>query len=345
MGVDFFNFGNSGANSNNSLALFKSHWGTHIEHDWIFTWRNPVWDKASKVKRRVRRVQILRPKPAHPNGAPISQGTPWSQRAELGELRAVLDVNGSERRLLMMHGAGLMAAKKALSMSGGKGGRRPVVLDFGCGTGRMVRFFGRHGWDVLGLEVTVEMLKEAKKYGPSTAWLSHFDGLSIPVKDLSIDMIWVCGVLKYTLLPPTAKSRHGNLEVAELNLRKVNLQGANAPVAVFVPTYFEVVREMHRVLKPGGLVAQCEMFVDDQPEVFMRDFENASFLNERVSIVRRYTGRLEKLCEWHESVRLPPKFVSVLAQACSTLRYLWDNPYKPGNDFRDYFFVWRKPEA
>jgi SAM-dependent methyltransferase len=335
IGADFFNFGNSGSNSNNSLALFKSLWGTRIERNWLFTWKNPVWDKATRMKKG---VKSLLSKSTHSNSTLISHGAPWWQRAKLGELQAVLDVNGTQRRLLMMHGPGLVAAKKALSISCRQTGYRPIVLDFGCGTGRMVRFFGKKGGDVFGLEVTVEMLKEAKKYGlPSTAWLAHFDGLSIPAKDQSIDIVWVCGVLKYTLFPPGDKSRHGNLEVGKLNLDSANAH-------VFVPTYFEVASEMYRVLKPGGIVAQCEMFVDEQPEVFTRDFERAGFLNERISIVRRYTGRLEKLCEWREAVRLPPGFVLSMAQTCANLRYWWDNPFKPGNDFRDYFFVWRKPQ-
>jgi hypothetical protein len=201
-GADFINFGNSGGSNDSSLALFKSFWGTHIENNWLFTWQSPIWDNATKVKRRVR---SLLSKSTRHSGALISHGTSWSQRAELGELRAVLDVNGTERRLLMMHGAGLVAAQKAFSMSRKQEGRRSVVLDFGCGTGRMVRFFGKQGYDVLGLDITFEMLKQAKKYGlPSVAWLSHFDGLSIPVKDQSIDIIWVCGVLKYPPSPAKA---------------------------------------------------------------------------------------------------------------------------------------------
>jgi SAM-dependent methyltransferase len=334
IGVDFFNFGNSG--SSNSLALFKSLWGTRIEHNWLFTWENPIWAKATKVKRRMQSFL----KSAHTSQTSISHGAPWSQRAKLGELQAVLDVNGTERRLLMMHGPGLVAARKALSIFHEQTDRRPVVLDFGCGTGRMLRFFGNNGCDILGVEVTIEMLAEAKRYGlPSSAWLSHFDGLSIPIKDKSIDIVWVCGVLKYTLLSPVAKSRHGNIEVNRTDQRSVNGADGN----VFTPTYFKVAMEIYRVLKPGGIVAQCEMFVDERPEVFTQDFEKVGFLTERISIVRRYEGRLEKLCELREKSRLPSGFVLALAQTCANLRYWWDDPYKPDNDFRDYFFVWRKP--
>jgi ubiquinone/menaquinone biosynthesis C-methylase UbiE len=323
IGAEFVNLGRSG--DNKSLALFKSLWGTHIEHNWEFSWTNRFWEQAGKVKRRI----LLLP-PSSPQGghAQLSNATPWSQRAGLGELEAVFILNAPERRQLIMHGASLVAAKKALSMLREQRSSRLSILDFGCGNGRMVRFFGNQGWDVLGLDVTVEMLKQAKKYGlPSRSWLSHFDGLSIPVKDQSINMVWVCGVLKYTLFPPTARCRH-NMEM--------QAEG-------FVPTYFEVAKEMHRVLKPGGIVAQNEMWVDEQPEVFMRDFERAGFVSERVSVVHRYDGRLEKAVRWRQHVRLPRWFVLLLAEICSKLRARWENPYKSDNDFRDYLFVWRKP--
>ena len=346
IGAEFFNFGSCGQNM--SLALFKSYWGTRIENNRVFSWSNPIWNRAGKIKARtIGRLrttvtsQLVRAN--EPTSTPIDPGS-WSQRAQLAELEAVLVVNGSQRRLLMMHSAGLVAAEKAISLARERNIRKPRVLDFGCGTGRMMRFFSEHGCEVVGLDVTLEMLQAAKRYDLwSGAFLSHFDGLSIPFKDQCFDLIWVCGVLKYTLLPPHAKCcRHGNIVPSK---------------DIFVPSYDEIAKEMHRILKPGGIVAQNEMWVDQPPCQFTGGFEEAGFVSERVSVMRRYGGRAERICESHESFRLPPELVTRMGRACATLRFRFDNPYKheidpsqpndnpyiQKNEFRDYLFLWGKP--
>jgi SAM-dependent methyltransferase len=346
IGAEFFNFGSCGQNM--SLALFKSFWGTHMENNLIFRWSNPIWDRVGKAKARTlgrvkTRTKSLLFKSNLRNLASIDANS-WSARAQLEELEAVLVVNGSERRRLMMHAAGLVAAEKALSLTHERRIRKPLILDFGCGTGRMVRFFGKHGCDVVGLDVTLEMLQAAKRYDlPSGAFLSHFDGLSIPFKDHSFDMVWVCGVLKYTLFPPHTKCcRHGNMIAGTDN---------------FVPSYNEIAREMHRVLKPGGIVAQNEMWVDQPPQKFAKGFEGAGFVSEHVSVMRKYGGRAEGICEFRENFRLPPDIVLLMGRICATLRLIFDNPYAKDdslfqqndnpyvqkNDFRDYLLLWRKP--
>src|SRR5262245_54697306 len=90
-----------------------------------------------------------------------TSGPTWAQRAGRGELAAVLSPDGSERRNLFLHVLGLYAARIALEQ------RKPpgVLLDFGCGTGRMLRFFASHGWRVIGTEISKEMLEAATRYG------------------------------------------------------------------------------------------------------------------------------------------------------------------------------------
>ena len=197
-----------------------------------------------------------------------TEGPSWAERATRGELTAVLSPDGSERRNVFLHTLSLYAARKALGQRKIPG----VLLDFGCGTGRMLRFFAARGWSVIGTEITWQMLMEARRFGlpPSTAVLLT-DGVAIPLSDASVDIIWVCGVLKYTLFAPGAVCRGGSRNATD---------ASSAGDAPFMPVYYEVAREMYRVLKPGGCVVNNEVYVDAEPEAFTRDFERNGFVTE-----------------------------------------------------------------
>jgi SAM-dependent methyltransferase len=264
-------------------------------------------------------------------------GLNWSQRARLGELQAVCNASVSNKRNLALHGMTLAAAKRALryrqKQPNERNVERPVLLDYGSGTGRFVRFFDEQGYRVIGLDITREMLEEARRFGiPREALLAQFNGLSIPLLDESIDVVWICGVLKYTLFPPGAKSLHGNSEES---------------TEPFEPTYIQVVRELYRVLKPGGIIANYEMYVDQPADVFTTAFEDAGFVCDRISIVRQYKGFLERGFEWKDCYGLPRSLIFLIAGAIAEFRFLFDNPRRPPREstFRDYLFVWRKPNT
>jgi SAM-dependent methyltransferase len=231
----------------------------------------------------------------------------------------------------MMHGSCLVGAEKAISLLRDEATRQPVVIDFGCGTGRMIRFFDKHGCNVLGLDITPAMVEAARKLGlPQNTSALHFNGLSIPKPSGSADLIWVCAVFKYTMFPPGSQCVHGMLPATE-------------PGCAFKPTFAEIGREMFRVLKPGGLLVQYEMYVDAAPEVFRRELETTGFRMEEVNILRRDKGRLERFCEWGDAFSLPAPLVVFLGRSCAKLRYRFDAPTRKRGDFRDYCFVWRKP--
>src|SRR5262245_34376447 len=134
-------------------------------------------------------------------------GARWSDLAPLGELSAVLSPGSPQRRNLFLNAIQLYGVKVALALNSNKG-RERILLDFGCGTGRFVRMFGRKGWSVIGTEVTAEMLREARGFGvPKQSLLTLTDGVFIPLVNQSVDMIWVCGVLKYSLFRPGSVCR------------------------------------------------------------------------------------------------------------------------------------------
>jgi ubiquinone/menaquinone biosynthesis C-methylase UbiE len=244
----------------------------------------------------------------------------------MGELRAVLDPNASEVTNTAMHGASLVGAKKALTLMRAQEFTSRTVLDFGCGTGRMLRFFAGQGCQVIGADVTFEMLEATKHYGlPSNCLLVLFDGVSLPLRDHSIDIIWVCSVLKYTLFPPGSLCVHGHLR-------------SDLPTSRFVPTCARVAKEMYRVLKPGGIVANYELWINEPPELFNLSFEQAGFLTEQVKLLRRNKDNLINFYKKPGARMIPPLFASTIL---ANYRYYFDDPHRAG--FRDYFIVWRKP--
>jgi ubiquinone/menaquinone biosynthesis C-methylase UbiE len=234
-------------------------------------------------------------------------GKPWSELASQGELDAVITGNGNIPRNVFLNHVQLFAARKASKLfpRNGRG------VDFGCGTGRFVRFFGGRGHSVLGTEITQEMLDQAKHFGiPKGSELTLTDGINIPVADATIDFIWACGVLRFSLNVPD-------------------------------PVYDQIAREMYRVLKPGGRVVDLEMYVIQPASDFTRDFELAGFHTDAIKIVNRHGGRFEKFAQrgW-----LPLSLVPLAANLAAFRRYYFEptsaNAITTG--LRDYLLIWRK---
>jgi SAM-dependent methyltransferase len=324
VGASFFNLGNSGVSPIlESLATFKSSWGAHPEQNWQFVWHNPIWKALEKHK-----IKLLGER-RRPQSLPNRQerevnSVPWSERARFDELRAVCELGGTAKKNIVMHGATLFAGAKALGL-GRRFNLRPRILDFGCGTGRMIRFFSKHNCQTVGVDVTFQMLEAAKRHGlPNNSILAHFDGVNIPLKDNSIDIVWACGVLKYTLFPPGSRCLHGT-------------DPATLPDGRFNPTCHEVAREMYRVLAPNGIVAHCEVWINESPEVFKDSFESAGFVAEKVGLVRRDGDYIERLFRTRWGSFLPALLTSRMA---ASLCYWFGDPVKAG--FRDYLIVWRK---
>jgi SAM-dependent methyltransferase len=235
-----------------------------------------------------------------------SVGLSWAERASLGGLEAVLSPTGPGRENLFLHAVHSFGAAQALSYFPSDS----VIVDFGCGNGRFAQYFASKGRDVLGTEITLEMALDARKRCPADkCGFILTNGVSMPVNDNSIGGIWCCGVLRYSLL-------------------------------VEDPCYADIATEMFRVLRPGGHVVNCEMYVDVAPKCFISDFEQAGFRTRRVLVLNRYYGRLESRLK---NRFIPSSCLRRSAAICAWLRSRFDDPNRPIQGLRDYLFVWQKP--
>jgi ubiquinone/menaquinone biosynthesis C-methylase UbiE len=69
-----------------------------------------------------------------------------------------------------------------------------LVLDIGCAWGRDCKSFFEQGFSVIGVDLSVEMLKIAKQTAPGCSFV-HADLRSLPLADNCVDGIWCCATL------------------------------------------------------------------------------------------------------------------------------------------------------
>ncbi|WP_395293531.1 class I SAM-dependent methyltransferase [Kitasatospora hibisci] len=122
------------------------------------------------------------------------------------------------------------------------------VLDAGCGTGRALPLLraavGPEG-QVLGADVTPEMLDEAAARHPGTATLLLADCARLPLPDASLDAVFAAGLVSHLPDPPGALRE----------LARVTRPGA--PLALFHPVGRAALAARHgRGLTPDDLRAE-----------------------------------------------------------------------------------------
>lgn len=117
------------------------------------------------------------------------------------------------------------------------------AMDFGCGTGRSTRFLEKHGFDTVGVDISADMLKIARKTDPNGDYRLIDDGDPGQFGDNTYDLI----LSAFTF---------DNIPTMEKKLM--------------------ILSEMGRVLKPEGrfvnLVSSPEIYVNEWASFSTRDF-------------------------------------------------------------------------
>lgn len=231
-------------------------------------------------------------------------GPTWAARARLPELAAVIDHNdrAGGKNLLIDH-----THKQALSRELGQlRGRR--VLDFGCGTGRLSSWLVERGAVVEGLDTSEEMLAVARENVPD-ARFTLTDGLDLPVHDASQDI-----VLSVTVLQYHAYERE---------------------------RFLRILREMRRVLVPGGRLIALEQVHEGElgrgaaAESYRAGLEVIGFTVAGQRPVRLGHSRLIPLAaRWRAFSRFPlvPRLVRWEARIQKNVRFV-------DKDYAEFVFV------
>jgi SAM-dependent methyltransferase len=169
-----------------------------------------------------------------------TDGETWEKRAEKGKLPAVIDPGDLKgNKNLYIDTLQKMAIQKALEP-----GKKKIIIDFGCGSGRFSDLLSEHCNFLVGLEITPQMLKIGKHACEnSNIDFVLYDGLNLPLKENKTDLLVSINVLQYI--------------AEEVELEKV-------------------LREIRKCLKPQGELTCIEQ-VTKSKKRWQRDFK--TYLN------------------------------------------------------------------
>ena len=87
--------------------------------------------------------------------------------------------------------------KKAISKYLPRNVKGMKLLEIGCGTGHWSRFFGEHGFEVTGVDVSERMIKIAQNKNVPNASFEIADGRSLPFDDCSFDLAAAITALEF----------------------------------------------------------------------------------------------------------------------------------------------------
>lgn len=189
------------------------------------------------------------------------------------------------------------------------------VLDFGCGSGVLTEFLYASGLDVVGVDISGELLKHSQARCQSKLATVQYDGLSLPFADQSFRAIVTYVVLNYL---SSAESLDGVL--SEIH-RTLTSDGQLFAVE-------QVSRKNHYCENSGKLQYTIEEFNSH--------FNRAGFVVESVELIR--FGRFPFLYPIKMGL-VPAKCNEALA---SVERLLGRLKYVPHWDYTDVVFELKK---
>lgn len=193
------------------------------------------------------------------------------------------------------------------------------MLDYGCGAGRSTRFLKRLGLNVVGVDVSHDMLKQARSKDRSGEYGNIPSGL-LPFKDSSFDMVFSSFVFLEV----------SRIEEIERILREMKRVLRKDGVAIFVTASSEAAEgnwvslsysfpENVRPLQSGDTVKLLIQGVDVVLHDYFWTEEDYTGAGERAGLtlatLYKPLGSRDDSIEWRDETKVSPVAIYVLRNA------------------------------
>jgi ubiquinone/menaquinone biosynthesis C-methylase UbiE len=193
------------------------------------------------------------------------------------------------------------------------------AIDFGCGAGRSTRFLKRLGFDVVGVDISEDMLKKARELDPEGDYRLSEDGDLSQFKDGAYDLVF--SAFTFDNIPTMGKKVKNFKELGRLlngEGRIVNLVSSPEIYTHEWASFSTKDFSENKKARSGDKVRIIQTDTEDkrpvEDVVWTDEYYEATFRKAKLESIAIYRplARENEPYEWINETRIPPWVIYVL---------------------------------
>jgi len=193
------------------------------------------------------------------------------------------------------------------------------AIDFGCGTGRSTRFLQRLGFDVVGVDISEDMLKKARELDPEGDYRLNEDGDLGQFTEYAYDL--ALSAFTFDNIPTMEKKVRNLISISRLLKREGKMVNVVSSPEIYTHEWASFSTKdfpENKKAKTGDKVKIIQTDTDDkrpvEDVVWADECYQATFRKARLESIATYRplAREDEPYKWINETTIPPWVVYVL---------------------------------